>query len=145
MKGKIFTILGIVAIFGFFISESFKNSYDSTKIVLSGTDTLGQDWGAIADQKLMEANAQGNPNGNNTDVVTDIYYGAQPTLLNEKDDPYSRDKINPSNYSTIQDNSGREVITGYTRQEQLDQNENYKTRHQLERNSSEEPSIIYRE
>ena len=78
MKGKIFTIVGIVAIFGYFISESFKNTYDPTKIVLSGTDTLGQDWGAIADQKLMEANAQANPNGNNGEVVVLLLPLLQP-------------------------------------------------------------------
>lgn len=143
MKGKIFTIIGIVAIFGYFISESFKNTYDPTKIVLSGTDTLGQDWGAIADQKLMEANAvQTNTDGSPIEV-TDIYSNAPQTLL--YDDPYTRDKISSSNYSTVEDGSGREVITGYTREEQLEQNDNYKTRHQLERNTSEEPSVSFRE
>lgn len=145
MKGKFFTIIGIVAIFGYFISESFKNTYDPTKIVLSGTDTLGQDWGAIAEQKLMEANAQANPYNDNGEPVIDIYTTAQTTLLNESEDPYLRDKINSSNYSTVQDGSGREVITGYTRQEQLEQNDNYKTRHELERNNTEEPSVSFRE
>lgn len=142
MKGKIFTIIGIVAIFGYFISESFKNTYDPTKIVLSGLDTLGQDWGAIADQRLRDENALLHPELNEQ-AQADIYSNAPQTLLN--DDPFNRDKINSSNYSTIDDASGREIITGYTRQEQLEENENYKTRHQTERNTQQEPSVSFRE
>lgn len=142
MKGKLFTIIGIVAIFGYFISESFKNTYDPTKIVLSGLDTLGQDWGAIADQRLRDENALLHPELN-AETQVDIYSNAPQTLLT--DDPYTRDKINSSNYSTIQDDNGREVVTGYTRQEQLEENDNYKTRHQLERNTQEEPSVSFRE
>ena len=50
IKGKILTIAGIVLIFGYFISESFKDTTDPTQVVMIGNDTLGRDWGALADQ-----------------------------------------------------------------------------------------------
>jgi len=149
MKGKIFTIAGIVMIFGYFISESLKNPTDPTQVILIGNDTLGQDWGAIADQKMREA-ADAISQNNAVDInsqakAAENFYSGQP-LINNQNDPYSRDKLNPSSYSTLEDGSGREVITDYNRTEQEDNEEDhYLSRRQKERNETEEPEIKFRD
>jgi hypothetical protein len=156
MKGKILTIAGIVLIFGYFIAESFRNPSDPTQIVMIGDDTLGRDWGAMAEQKLKEASdavTQKNED-EQTAITANSFYNATP-LVKENEDPYSREKLNSSNYSTIQDGSGKEVIVGYNRPEEQVDNDNYQTRHQKERNQTNnnqtennpitEPEIKYRD
>lgn len=148
MKGKLLTIAGIVLIFGYFITESIKNdTSDPTKIVIVGTDTLGRDWGAIADQKEAEARALNS-------ISSEDPYSASSndqiknggSLIDPTQDPYSRDKFNSSNYSTIQDASGREVVVGYDRPEEQQNQDPYSSRHQREKGEIEadEPQMQYR-
>jgi hypothetical protein len=157
MKGKFFTVIGIVVIFGYFIMESFRDPSDPTQVVMVGNDTLGRDWGAQADARdreiarqngLLAEEEQGqnglaNPGGDNL-------YDA-PTLL-DGNDPLEKDRSYSGNYSTIQSADGREIITGtYGDNEEYDEEQNttnYKTRRQLEREGGgtvEEPAMIYRE
>lgn len=139
IKGKLFTIAGIVLIFGYFILDSIKNptSQDPTAIVIVGGDTLGRDWGALADQREREQ--QLAEAGLTEPKEEEIPVTVKP-LISEQEDPYTRNKINSSNYSTIQDASGREVITGYNREEQQEDQYRYQTRHQRENG---EPAMIY--
>jgi hypothetical protein len=148
MRYKIPTIIGIVLIFGYFIRESFRNptSLDPTQIVIVGKDTLGRDWGAIADQRERErAEAMQDADQNMTEE--DLY--PQRSLL-EGDDPYARDKFDQSGYTSIQAADGREIITGYDRPSE-NAEDAYETRHQkeLKRRPSQpepgEPQIIYKE
>ena len=149
IKGKIFTIAGIVLIFGYFISESFKDPSDPTQVVMVGNDTLGRDWGAMAEQiareKMLQQaqmNEEMNPtgsaglNGNNAAIPN--------TLLSPDEDPYNNAKLNQDNYYSIESPDGREIITGYSRPEEQEEEEGdrYKSRHQQE---LEEPQMIYRE
>ena len=151
MKGKLITLAGIVLIFGYFISESLRNPLDPNHVVMIGNDTLGRDWGAMAEQKIRDAAAaQNNSNGgggqgSENDKNNAGQYG-NGSLLDPNDDPYSRDKINSSNYTTIQDGSGREVVTGYDRPEEQENSDPYSSRHQKERNQiQEEPQVQYKE
>ena len=147
MKGKILTIAGIVLIFGYFIMESFRNpsSIDPNQVVMVGKDTLGRDWGAMADQRerekkqQMEGNSssgdnagsgvnsttgEGNENGKKS---SNQYKDNNNTGI----DPLQNPKLNASDYSSVQAADGREIITGYD-PEQNDNAENYETSHQQE-------------
>jgi hypothetical protein len=145
IKGKIFTIAGIVLIFGYFISESFKDTTDPTQVVMIGNDTLGRDWGALADQiereKLLQTQGEDD---NVMSISSEKQASAPQTLLDPSLDPYNRQKLDQSNYSTIESPDGREIITGYSRPEEqvADDEDRYKSRHQQE---LEEPQMIYRE
>lgn len=158
IRGKIFTIIGIVLLFGYFIKDSFRDSYDPSQVVMVGNDTLGRDWGAMAEQAalLKQKMLNGNPEENNESQSSGEYKsGADSTLSISSEDPYSKQKFNQENYSSIQSPDGREIITGYSRpeeqeiQEGSDNTQNVqsriKTRHQKERPQIEEPSMIYRE
>lgn len=144
IRGKILTIAGIVLIFGYFIKESFVNPIDPTQVVMVGKDTLGRDWGAIAnqkDQERLQKQNQENNDGLSTKMGTSFDI---PT----SEDPFRKEKFNQENYSSVQSPDGREIITGYDRPEeqagQSSSDDNYQTRHQKEK-SLEEPSIIYKE
>lgn len=153
IRGKILTIAGIVLIFGYFIKESFRNplAADPNQIIMVGKDTLGRDWGAMADQRERDKMQQSQENeavasGTNTNSETKSI---------SSEDPFSREKFNQDNYSSIQSPDGREIITGYNRPEDQgnpdinSQTDNYQTRHQQEKGQqqiiTEEPTIIYRE
>lgn len=143
MRGKLLTIAGIVLIFGYFIMESFRNpsSTDPTQVVMVGKDTLGRDWGAIADQKAREKEelfkSQQDASANEGEVARKSLIGS--------DDPYQRSLFNSSDYSSIQAADGREIITGYNPIQQEEDNnnvyQNFQTRHQKEsgRRENEEP------
>jgi hypothetical protein len=147
MKGKFITVIGIVLIFGYFIMESFKNpsSVDPSQVVMVGKDTLGRDWGAIADQKAKEKEDMLKMQEGGTSTASGSSEGEMvPTgSLLGKEDPYQNDKFNSSGYTTIQAADGREIITGYnpTQQEEENTYQNYETRHQKElpRRANEEP------
>lgn len=133
MKGKIFTIAGIVLIFGYFIWDSFHDPLKNPgEVVLSGNDTLGKDWGAAADAKEAAAKKSAEPqSGANAGNST-----ASPTTLLGSEDPYSKDKINQDNYSTMQAADGRTIITGNEQAEEVSPEDKYKSRHQLEKGSN---------
>ena len=151
MKGKLLTIAGIVLIFGYFISESFKNPSDPTQIVMVDGDTLGRDWGAMAEQKAKEATGLNSINSESGDDFKSISSEDKTqAAIGVQEDPFSRQKLKSSDYSSIQDASGREVITGYNRPEEQENDNPYQTRHQREKGKNnndvvEEPTIIYRE
>lgn len=65
IKGKILTIAGIVVIFGYFIWESLQDPdfSDPNAIIMVGADTLGRDWGAIANQQAVQQAGTAAPNG----------------------------------------------------------------------------------
>ena len=156
IRGKIFTIIGIVLIFGYFISDSLKDPYDPTQVVLIGNDTLGRDWSAFAEanakQQFMQSQVtEGSP--------ADAYTAQQFNLLGYGidsngnytvlEDPFKRQKFNQDNYATIQSPDGREIVVGYSRDEETeneDNEENFfrkiKTRHQTE---IEEPEMRYKD
>ena len=148
MKGKLITLIGIVLIFGYFILESFRNpsSSDPTQVVMVGNDTLGRDWGAIADQKAKEKQdmLKGQQDANTPTAEADA---SRKSLLGN-DDPYKNDKFNSSGYTTIQAADGREIITGYNPTDDAENpDQNYETRHQKEqgRRQTEEPQMINKE
>lgn len=152
IKGKILTIAGIVLIFGYFILDSFKSPQDATQVVMVGNDTLGKDWGALADQierGKMQQEQVNNDGGTGTGNMSISSQNSKETnsLQNQDVDPFSREKFNKDNYSSIESPDGREIITDYSRQEQQEQDENdrYKSRHQKERSPLEEPEMIIRE
>lgn len=165
IKGKIFTIIGIVLLFGYFIKDSI-NPYDPSKdVIMIGNDTLGRDWGAMAEQNARNnAPQQSGYNvadaydyskiGNNPYTQNNHQYGmdsSNPYYTNSApidQDPFSRPKLNQDNYSSIQSSDGREIITGYARPEEVDNwdtpENNYRkieTRHQKE---TGEPKMKYR-
>jgi hypothetical protein len=139
MRYKIPTIIGIVLIFGYFIMESFKNpsSIDPTQVVMVGKDTLGRDWGAIADRKEREKEEALK----SSEESPEPSLGAPPSLL-QGDDPMTRQKLNTDNYTTIEAADGREIITGYT-PTFSDESQNYETRHQKETGRNTEPEMRY--
>ncbi|MFN8296637.1 MAG: hypothetical protein U0T69_10600 [Chitinophagales bacterium] len=148
IRGKILTIIGIVLIFGYFIRDSIVSPSSSSvnQIIMIGNDTLGKNWGAIADQK--EQGQQSGRDNEGTAVTSSS--DENNTII--KDDPFGREKFNQDNYSSIQSPDGREIITGYDRPEDQgspdinSQTDNYQTRHQQEKGQiTEEPSIIYKE
>ena len=147
MKVKIPTIIGIVLLFGYFIRESFKNpsSIDPTQVVMVGNDTLGRDWGAMADQKEKEKAELLKLEEDKSNVAD---HSDTKSLL-ERDDPYNqKEKLNSADYSTVQAADGREIITGYNpNQGEEDGSENYETRHQKEltKKVTKEPEMKYRE
>lgn len=152
MKGKLLTIAGIIFVFGYFISESLKNdSSDPTQVVIVGNDTLGRDWGAMAEQKAKEVAELNSISSESGEGIKSISSEDNSKVsLNTQEDPFSRQKLKSSDYSSIQDASGREVITGYNRPEEQDNANPYQTRHQKEKGNNnndvvEEPTIIYRE
>lgn len=151
MKGKLITIAGIVLIFGYFITESFKNQSDPTQVVMIDGDTLGRDWGAMAEQKAKEAAGLNSISSESGEGIKSISSeDNSKASLSVQEDPYSRQKLKSSDYSSIQDASGREVITGYNRPEEQENEDPYQTRHQKEKGKNmndiaEEPTIIYRE
>jgi hypothetical protein len=138
---KIPTVIGIVLIFGYFFWDSFHDgSGDPAKITLTGADTLGRNWDAIAaekDQKLAEnaANSVAAELNSEKDDGNNL-------LLNPKDDPlYSTDpllgnKENLNNYSTIESADGREIIIG-NNEEEVDPEDRYISRHEKERRQFE--------
>jgi dihydrofolate reductase len=135
IKGKILTIAGIVVIFGYFIWESFNQPdfSDPNAVIMVGADTLGRDWGAIADQQAAQQAGTAAPTGSLQDAYStggNNMYGQG--LIQQQDDPYQRDKFNADNYSTIQSADGREIITEYDREEDDEQFERFETRHQKE-------------
>lgn len=135
MKGKIFTIAGIVLIFGYFIWDSLHDPINTPgAVVLSGNDTLGRDWGAAAEAKEKAA-AEANASNATSDqpLVT-----AQSKDLLSGTNPYQVDKVNQSQYQTIQSADGRTIITGYDREEEHSSEDRYKSRHQLEREANGE-------
>ncbi len=172
MKGKLFTIIGIVLMFGYFIKDSI-TPYDPTQVVMVGNDTLGRDWGAIAEQKARQS-AQVNADNSSADaygygMATTTTLGSNPYMHNmygadtmvygsnnyysnspqqTQQDPFSKPKFNQDNYSTVESTDGREIIVGYDRPEQQDnyyqQNnpEKIQTRHQREVG---EPKMRYRD
>lgn len=151
IRGKILTIIGIVLIFGYFIRESFVNPSVSnpSQIIMVGNDTLGRDWGAMADQRDREKMQQ-QSNGNNEVATTSA--GSSESQGVPIDDPFNRPKFNQDNYSSIQSPDGREIITGYDRPEDQgmpdinSQTDNYQTRHQQDKGQvTEEPTIIFKE
>jgi hypothetical protein len=146
IKGKIFTIAGIVLIFGYFISESFKDPSDPTQVVMVGNDTLGRDWGAMAEQ--IEREKMQQQNGGVEEGIEalsgEMDESANTSLLDPSQDPLNRQKLDQNNYYSIESPDGREIITGYSRPEEqvADDEDRYKSRHQQE---LEEPQMIYRE
>mgnify|MGYP000869302075 CR=1 FL=1 len=146
MRGKLITIIGIVLVFGYFITESIRNNAsDPTQIVIVGNDTLGRDWGAIAEQKLLEASQTVNSiSSEDPESITNQNKNSG-SLLDPSQDPYSKDKFNSSNYSTVQDASGREVIINYERPEEQEDPDSYLSRHQKEKGINQEPEIQYRD
>ena len=171
MKGKFFTIIGIVLLFGYFIKDSI-TPYDPTQVVMVGNDTLGRDWGAIAEQKARQ-NAQNSADNSAVDAygynITTTTPGSNPYMHNmygadsmtygsnayynnsaqqTSQDPFSRPKFNQDNYSSVESTDGREIIIGYERPEQQENNQQYnnpekiQTRHQREVG---EPKMRYRD
>ncbi|MCB0508001.1 MAG: hypothetical protein R2739_02850 [Chitinophagales bacterium] len=162
IRGKILTIAGIVLVFGYFILDSFRvpsfNNPDA--IIMSGNDTLGRDWGAIADQREQEGlRTISSEDEEGSSKATVGVFSNQP-LVNSSNDPFLREKLNTDNYSTQMSPDGREIVTGYdnpygstkfNEKGKEDDNENdllydneerYKTRHQIE--TSSEPQMKYR-
>ncbi len=146
--GKIFTIAGIVLVFGYFIMESLRDPSDPTAVVMVGNDTLGRDWGAMADQREAALNAEKKEEGEE-DLESS---SSDKPLINDKQDPYQRAKLNSTDYTTIESADGREIITGYDRPEEQNDPYNYESRRQKEQGqsqyssgSSEEPSIKYKD
>ncbi|MDB5227842.1 MAG: hypothetical protein JWN78_2035 [Bacteroidota bacterium] len=158
MKYRILTISGIVLLFGYFIMDSFKNSSsleDPNRVVLVGGDTLGRDWGAQADERerVKKQQAEGtaaDDDGSNTASVNAGTPAGNKSSTNQfssdnltqGQDPYEKQKLNSSDYSTVMDGNGREVITGYNPEE--NDNQNFETRHQREAGRNE-PTIKYKE
>ncbi len=161
IKGKIFTIAGIVLLFGYFIKDSFKDPYDPTQVVMIGNDTLGRDWGAMAEQvanagKNLNSEGEVSSVNSNSDVAS---VNSEKTakekdaeLLKTQQDPFNKQKLNKDNYSSIQSPDGREIITGYNRPEDPANNDDddadpnnikFKSRHQIE--AGEEPEMKYRD
>lgn len=145
MKGKLFTIIGIILMFGYFIKDSI-TPYDPTQVVMVGNDTLGRDWGAMAEQKARQ-NAQANTENSQNDAYGYGYnlttttpgsnpymqsmYGADSMVYGSNNyysnsaqqaqqDPFSRPKFNQENFSSVESTDGREIIVGYDRPEQQD-------------------------
>lgn len=153
MRGKFFTIIGIVLIFGYFIMESFKDPSDPTQVVMVGNDTLGRDWGAQADARDREIALQNGTlveeSGNQENSGPANHMENSNALISEKEDPYTRNKINTNNYSTVESGDGREVITSDNSQLQGNSSDNYNylSRRQIERGESkmDEPTMITRE
>ena len=155
IRGKIFTIIGIVLLFGFLIKDSLKAPYDPTQVVLIGNDTLGRDWGALAEQLAREQmlqQASSNIQESYGTGTSTMYYGVDSNGVyssnSMQQDPFTRQKLNQDDYSSIESPDGREIITGYNRpedqQEEEDQTSNrrFRTRHQREIG---EPEMKYRE
>jgi hypothetical protein len=101
IKGKILTIAGIVLIFGYFISESFKDPSDPTQVVMVGNDTLGRDWGAMAEQIEREKMQQQNGGvEEGIEVLSgEMDESANTSLLDPSQDPLNRQKLDQNNYS----------------------------------------------
>lgn len=156
IRGKILTIAGIIILFGYFIKDSLKDPYDPTQVVMIGNDTLGRDWGAMAEQVAKDKMQQGLQNSDETASED----GGTGTVSKSSDkvasinsetesDPFTRQKFNQSNFSSIESPDGREIITGYDRPEdpgdQYDPNNDsrrFQTRHQKE---ISEPEMKYRD
>ncbi|HNY55585.1 MAG: hypothetical protein IPP60_08880 [Sphingobacteriales bacterium] len=157
IRGKILTIAGIVLMFGYFIKDSLRDPYDPTQITMVGNDTLGRDWGAMAEQAIKNKALQNSEGDGGLQTETD---GEVNTLSKSSDklnninseqevDPFTKQKFDQNNYSTIISPDGREIITGYNRPEQVEEEneeENsvyrYTTRHQKEVG---EPEMKYRD
>lgn len=163
IKGKIFTIIGIVLLFGYFIMDSITPSNPS-QVVLIGNDTLGRDWGAMAEQvarSRQQIEAENNVaggyvvdlSGQNNNPYSHMYgvdsNGAYTATTPASQDPFMQQKLNQDNYSSIESSDGREIITGYARPEE-ENNRNtpennaakIETRHQKE---VTEPKMKYRD
>lgn len=163
IKGKIFTIIGIVLLFGYLIKDSLKDPYDPTQVVMVNNDTLGRDWGALAEkiardriQIQVENSVAETPSlyANQNNAMINLYgYGIDSNgVYTTLDDPFKRRKFNQENYSSIESPDGREIITDYSRVEETENEiteENttrkLKTRHQKETNELEEPEMKYRD
>lgn len=141
MKGKIFTIAGIVLIFGYFIWDSMNDPLKNPgAVVLSGNDTLGRDWGAAADAKEKAANEKNQANVAESGPSS---AAASKDLLNGQN-PYQTERYTP-NYQTMQSADGRTIITGNEQQEENPE-DRYKSRHELEKgttNTSPEENPYY--
>ncbi len=130
---KIPTILGLVLIFGFFFWDSIKNdTSDPTKIVLSGNDTLGRDWDAIANQKAASKIEAAEEIGVGGAAVTSLGDEDPLGTNNPSDkayvDPLLREKT--YNYTSMPSPDGREIITGEDNSEYDENSEDkYMSRH----------------
>lgn len=159
IRGKIFTIIGIVLIFGYFIQDSFKDPYDPTQVVMIGNDTLGRDWGAIAERVAYEKmliqsqnSVAESPSLHATQQLNQNPYGYgldSNGAFTGIDDPYKRQKFNQENYGTIESSDGREIVIDYSRMEETENENNeennqrkIRTRHQKELG---EPEMKYRD
>ena len=113
IKGKILTIAGIIMIFGYFISESFKDPSDPTQVVMVGNDTLGRDWGAMAEQIEREKMQQQNGGvEEGIEVLSgEMDESANTSLLDPSQDPLNRQKLDQNNYYSIESPDGREITT----------------------------------
>src|SRR4051812_33147086 len=108
MKFRLPTLAGIVLIFGYFIRESFvmPSSLDPTQVVMVGNDTLGRDWGAMADarDRAKAAMLNGEPAAGQqaqTQQQQSLLPGlglplTNPDNLLENEDPYAKQKLNSS-------------------------------------------------
>lgn len=127
-------------IFGFFFWDSFHDgSGDPTKIVLSGADTLGRDWGAIAEKKVtdeIDPNAIVTP----TELQSygDIDAGTIKSATKLDINPLEVDKNASYNYTSVPSPDGREIITGVDNSDE--ENNRYRSRHEIERQQDRENS-----
>ncbi len=155
IRGKIFTITGIVLLFGYFIKDSLKDPYDPTQVVMIGNDTLGRDWGAMAEQAISKTQQSQNDDNTIKSISSENESDSLASIASSND-PYGRQKFNQDNYSSILSPDGREIITGYARPEEAESEDNeengnipnrIQTRHQKEKYKKqvEEPDMIYRE
>lgn len=135
---KIPTILGIVFIFGFFFWDLVSSdASDPTKIVLSGNDTLGRDWGAMAEQKLKDQQAGNGGYAENATLTSSERTedaGSDSKKENEvEQDPLLLNKRNSYSYTSIPSPDGREIITGIDNTDQEENPEDkYMSRHSRE-------------
>lgn len=152
IKGKIFTILGIILVFGYFIKDALQDpvSSDPNAIVIIGQDTLGRDWGAQAAMREQMAASEGL----GQDELDVKGANNNQSLINETNDPYAREKFSTESYMTEESPDGREIVTEYNNpynsanENSLDLPEdeqysgNYQTRRQSEMG---EPTMKYRD
>lgn len=112
IKGKIFTIIGIVLVFGYFIKDALQDPVASNPeaIVIVGQDTLGRDWGAQAANQQQMVATQGQQSG---DMYGQQVPNSNQPLINEYNDPYAREKFSTESYMTEQSPDGREIVTEY--------------------------------
>ncbi len=129
---------------------------DPNGFVMVGNDTLGRDWGAMAAERerMAAANAvnsneiapvldYANLNAKTAPENTNYYSGS----LLQNSNPYAEEKLDQNNYTSIEAGDGREIITGYEREEEKEPIYRFQTRHQKETGKSvvSEPQIKFKE